>query len=201
MAPKKKPVAEIGGAQVRNGRFRARVHACAGHQHGPTRSTEEEALAGLNAARNGATDKEDVARHLAELAAAASCLTAARPVAEQSHARGHASADDQQNDYPALFPNPSADLLQAMRLARAAPDAETTAALKRACAEWNVALANGTHASKQKRRKLCSDHAILSYQDVDIKTQKQQRAWSAVCSLRDCRHCCSSNLCWISTSS
>ena len=133
MAPKKKPVAEIGGVQVRNGRFRARVHACTGHRHGPTRSTKEEALADLNAARTGATDKEDVARHLAELAAAATGLTAsrrsestlpssssvtsadahepqdvaewllARPAAEQSHARGHASVDDQQNDYPALF--------------------------------------------------------------------------------------------------
>ena len=133
MAPKKKPVSEIGGVEVRNGRFRARVHACTGHRHGPTRSTKEEALADLNAARNGATDKEDVARHLAELAAAATGLTAsrrsestlpssssvtsadahepqdvaewllARPAAEQSHARGHASVDDQQNDYPALF--------------------------------------------------------------------------------------------------
>ena len=180
MAPKKKPVSEIGGVEVRNGRFRARVHACTGRRHGPTRSTKEEALADVNAARNGATDKEDVARHLAELVSAATGLTAsrrsqstlpssssvtsadahepqdvaewllARPAAEQSHARGHASVDDQQNDYPALFPNPSADLLQAMRLARATSDAETTAALKRACAEWNAALADGTHASRQK---------------------------------------------------
>ena len=76
MAPNKKPAAEIGGVEVRNGRFRARVHARTGRQHGPTRSTEEAAQADLTVARNGATDKEDVARHLAELAAAASGQTA-----------------------------------------------------------------------------------------------------------------------------
>ena len=78
MAPKRKPVAESGGVQRRNGGFRARVQACTGDKYGPTRSTEEEALADLNAARNGATDNEDVGRHLAALAAAASGLPATR---------------------------------------------------------------------------------------------------------------------------
>ena len=78
MASKQKPAAEIGGLQGRSGNFRTRVHATKGDQYGPTRCTREEALADLNAARNGATDKEDVARHLAALAAAASELTATR---------------------------------------------------------------------------------------------------------------------------
>ena len=79
MAPTQKPATEIGGAQVRNGRFRARGRACTGRQHGPTRSTGEEALADVTAARFGATNKGDVARHLAELAAVVSSgLTAAR---------------------------------------------------------------------------------------------------------------------------
>ena len=78
MAPKRNCVAEIGGLQARNGSFRARVHASTGHQYGPMRSTREEALANLNAARTGAIHKDGVARHLAALAAAASELKATR---------------------------------------------------------------------------------------------------------------------------
>ena len=62
-----------------------------------------------------------------------------------------------------------------MLLARAAPDAGTTAALKRACAEWNAALADGTHASRQKRRKLCTDHGIQASRDVDKNAEAAAR--------------------------
>ena len=62
-----------------------------------------------------------------------------------------------------------------MLLARAAPDAGTTAALKRACAEWNAALADGTHAPRQKRRKLCTDHGIQASRDVDKNAEAAAR--------------------------
>ena len=78
MAPKRKPIAEIGGFEARSGSFRARVRVSTGNQYGPTRWAREEALADLYAARNGATHKDDVARRLAVLAAAASELKATR---------------------------------------------------------------------------------------------------------------------------
>ena len=85
-----------------------------------------------------------------------------RPAAEQSHPRGHVlDGRHEANDYPALFPNPSAALVQAMALARACSDAGATAAkMKRACEEWDAALADGSYANKRKLRKLCADHDI-----------------------------------------
>ena len=71
-----------------------------------------------------------------------------------------------------------------MRLARATSDAETTAALKRACAEWNAALADGTHASRQKRRKLCSDHEILCNRDADKNAETAARLVRSVLAQR-----------------
>ena len=62
-----------------------------------------------------------------------------------------------------------------MLLARAAPDAGTTAALKRACAEWNAALADGPHESRQKRRKLCTDQGIQASRDVDKNAEAAAR--------------------------
>ena len=47
-----------------------------------------------------------------------------------------------------------------MALARASPDAGATGALKRACEEWNAALADGTGVTRKARRKLCADHGI-----------------------------------------
>ena len=47
-----------------------------------------------------------------------------------------------------------------MLTARAAPDAGTAAAVKRACEEWNAALADGSCATRATMRKLCSDHVI-----------------------------------------
>ena len=50
--------------------------------------------------------------------------------------------------------------------------AGTTTALKRACAGWNAALVDGTHASRQRRRKLCKDHGIQA------KPRRQQKCRS-----------------------
>jgi len=99
-----------------------------------------------------------------------------RPAVQQSQARGDAldGAHDP-NDYPALFPNPSAALVQAMVLARASPDAGATGALKRACEEWNAALADGTYAARKKRRKLCTDHGIPCKRDMEKDAEAAAR--------------------------
>ena len=90
-----------------------------------------------------------------------------RPAAKQSQAHDDAlRGDHDPNDYPALFPNPSAALVKAMVLARASPDAGATGALKRACEEWNAALADGTYAARTKRKKLCTDHGIQCKRDM-----------------------------------
>ena len=67
MAPKAKPVAEVGSVNAHKGGFRARVRLGAAAFRGPTRATEAEATADLNAARDGASSKEDIAQHLAAL--------------------------------------------------------------------------------------------------------------------------------------
>ena len=82
MAPKQKPVAEVGYVQERHGTFRARVREGNGTADGLTRQTREEAIADLTAARLCATSKQDVARNLKALAAAARGVPAT-PAAEQ----------------------------------------------------------------------------------------------------------------------
>ena len=56
--------------------------------------------------------------------------------------------------------------MKAMVLARATPDAGATGALKRACEEWNAALADGTYAKHRQRKKLCTDHGIQCKRDM-----------------------------------
>ena len=62
-----------------------------------------------------------------------------------------------------------------MVLARASPDAGATGALKRACEEWNAALADGTYAARKKRRKLCTDHGIQCNRDMDKDSEAAAR--------------------------
>ena len=57
--------------------------------------------------------------------------------------------------------------MNAMALARASPDAGAAGALKRACEDWNAALADGTYKSRKKRRKLCADHGIPCTRDME----------------------------------
>ena len=93
MPPKRKATSGIGHVEQRAGGFRARVYVGRGTAYGPTRLTKEQATADLNAAREGATTNEDVARNLRALVAAARGVGA--PAAEQRRASAPADGEEQ----------------------------------------------------------------------------------------------------------
>ena len=47
--------------------------------------------------------------------------------------------------------------------------------MKRACEEWNAALADGTYAAQKKRRKLCTDHGIPCKRDMEKDSEAAAR--------------------------
>ena len=45
----------------------------------------------------------------------------------------------------------------------------------RACEDWNAALADGTYAARQKKRKLCTDHGIECKRDMQKDSEAAAR--------------------------
>ena len=106
-------------------------------------------------------------------AAASSAMPAAEQLQSETNPRGYIpDGRHEANAYPALFPTPSAALVQAIKLASESSHVGPAATkIKRACEEWNAALADGTLTTRQKRRKLCQDHNIVCSRDMKAKSE------------------------------
>ena len=109
MVCKEKPLAEIGFvAQQHSGRFRSQVTMGKATTCGPSWPTKELAIAYLNAAREGATSREDFAQSLRALVAAAAPPPPQKPHAERGGVQqrcGRCSSLRHSRQHPANRPD------------------------------------------------------------------------------------------------
>ena len=164
MAPKQKR--EIGGVETRGGRSRAHVQLGTKKVHGPTRATKEDATADLNAARSGATSKEDVGRHLEALAATVSGLPATRrsdstlPSSSPSASASAPAVDQRETQSGASTSASGAEQRQPPLESCAAASAAASAAEDRQ-PEANAAASVAKPATEQRRPALSDDGEVF----------------------------------------
>ena len=73
--------------------------------------------------------------------------------------------------YPNVFGSPDSALSDALLWARTNARQPQIASWLEACSQWDAAIAAGEHRHRQKRRKLCKDHAILCTKVVDTNAK------------------------------
>ena len=157
---------EIGGVQTRGGSSRAHVQLGTSKVYGPARATKEDAIADLNAARIGATSKEDVGRHLAALVAAASGLPATRrsdsalPSPSPSASASALAAEQRETQSSASTSGPGAEQHQPPLESCAAASAAASAAEERQ-PEANAAGSVAKPAAEQRRPALSDDGEVF----------------------------------------